>query len=342
MKLLVKNIVKETADAVSINFKNNSLFKKVKYKPGQFITLHFVIDETVHKRAYSFSSNPYTDKDLKVTVKRVDNGLVSNYVHDNLKVGDKISFDNPTGSFYVEPKKNINKQYVLFSGGSGITPMFSIIKSVLTQNSDANILLIYANNNTESIIFKDELDALEKEYPNNFRVEHIISSEEVAKPNYHKGLVTESLMNTIFEKHSIDYKEHKYMICGPLGYMDKIKEVLVKNNVQEENIKIEVFKAAKVAVADTNATSKVTIKHKGEEHVLELKRNQPILQQAIAQKVNLPYSCRSGMCSTCKGTCTSGKINMTEGHFLNQNDVDSGVVLTCISYPETDDVTIEI
>lgn len=342
MKLLVKNIVKETNEAVSINFKNNSFFKKVKYKPGQFVTLHFVIDETVHKRAYSFSSNPYTDKDLKITVKRVDNGLVSNYVHDSLKVGDKIVCDNPTGSFYVEPKKNINKQYVLFSGGSGITPMFSIIKSVLTQNSDANILLIYANNTPDSIIFKDELDSLEKKYANNFKVEHIIASEKVDKPNYHKGLISELLLRAIFSKHQINYNDHKYMICGPTGYMDKVKEVLLKNNVKEENIKIEVFKAPQAKVANSNATSKVTIKYKGEEHILELKRDKPILQQAIAQKINLPYSCRSGMCSTCKGTCTSGKINMTEGHFLSQNDVDKGEVLTCISYPDTDNVTIEI
>jgi len=133
MKLLVKEIVKETNDAVSICFKNGNVFKKLKYKPGQFLTIHVPIDKVVHKRAYSFSSNPYTDKDLKITIKRVEKGLVSNFVHDYLKTGDKLEVDDPAGSFYVEPTSNVKKQYVLFAGGSGVTPMFSIVKSVLTQ-----------------------------------------------------------------------------------------------------------------------------------------------------------------------------------------------------------------
>lgn len=295
MKLLVKDIIKETNDALSISFKNGNLFKKLKYKPGQFLTIHVPIDKVVHKRAYSFSSNPHTDKDLKITIKRVEKGLVSNFVHDYLKVGDKLEVDDPAGSFYVEPKKDIQKQYVLFAGGSGVTPMFSIVKSVLTEEIQSKVLLIYANQNIESIIFHDEIKALEKEYPANFSVEHIVSDNKETMANYHSGLATKDLLDRIFFKHDLTYNDHKYMICGPFGYMEKIKEILSENGISREKIKIEVFKSPTVKVTGKNLLSDVTLKFKGNVHELKIKGDKSILQQAMSENIVIPYSCRSGM-----------------------------------------------
>ncbi|WP_298533680.1 2Fe-2S iron-sulfur cluster-binding protein [uncultured Algibacter sp.] len=342
MKLVVKDIIKETNDAVSICFKNGNFFKKLKYKPGQFLTIHVPMDSMVQKRAYSFSSNPYTDKDLKITIKRVEKGLVSNYVHDNLKVGDKLEVDDPAGSFYIEPSKKAEKQYVLFAGGSGVTPMFSIVKSVLTEEPYSKVLLIYANQNMESIIFHDEIKAIEKQYPEHFIVEHIVSSNKEDKDNYNAGLATTALINAILAKHHIAYDDHSYMICGPFGYMEKIKDILKENGIARNQIKLEVFKSPEVKVTGKDLLSDVTLKLDGKAHNIKVKGNVSILKQAMSDNIVLPYSCRSGMCSTCKAKCVEGEVKMTDGHFLPPSDVDNGDILTCISYPVSEKVVIEI
>ena len=288
MKLLIKDIVQETNDTLSICFKNGNLFKKLKYKPGQFLTIRVPINGTVQKRAYSFSSNPYTDKDLKITIKRVQKGLVSNFVHDNLKVGDRLEVDDPSGSFYVEPSNEVSRFYVFFAGGSGITPIISIIKSLLSQEPKSKILLIYANQSQDAIIFHSELKKLEMDFKKSFSVEYIISSDSIVKDNYHPGFVSLKLMNSIFVKHSITYDDHVYMICGPFGYMEKIKEILAENGISREKIKIEVFKSPVVKVNSKNLISDIILKHNNQEHHLKVKGDQSILQQAMSENIVIP------------------------------------------------------
>ncbi|PKQ46255.1 ferredoxin--NADP reductase [Confluentibacter flavum] len=341
MKLQIKNIIRETDDALSLSFKNGNIFKKLSYKPGQFLTIHVPIDNVVHKRAYSFSSNPYTDKDLKITIKRVEKGLVSNYIHDHIKVGDTLETDKPGGSFYIEPNKTSQKQYVLFAGGSGITPIYSIAESVLVNEPNSKVLLVYANRDIESIIFKNEIMAIENKYPDNFHVEHIVSSLNKNDNNYHSGLATKELIDEIFLKHGLFYGDYVYMICGPFGYMEKVKEILRDNGISREKIKIEVFKSPIVKMFGKDLISDVTIKLGGKIHQIKVRGDKSILQQAMSDNIVLPYSCRAGMCSTCKATCVSGDIKMIEGHFLSEEDIAKGHILTCISYPESEAVVLE-
>lgn len=342
MKLVVNNIKRETKEAVSIYFKNGNFFKKLKYKPGQFLTLEVPVNGKTEKRIYSFSSNPFTDKELKITVKEVENGLVSKYLCNDVKIGDKFEVENPQGSFYVEPKKESQKQYVLFAGGSGITPVFSIVKSVLTNEPKSKVLLIYANKNKDSIIFHDEINALLNEYSSTFKVEHILSENDETIENYHTGLASNVLFIKIFNKHNLSFKNNIYMICGPFGYMEKTKEILILNKVERNEILVEVFKSPQVKVFGKDHISDVQIIFKGETHQLKVPGNKSILSVAMSNNIPLPYSCRSGMCSTCKGVCVSGEIEMTEGHFLEKTEVDNGKILTCISYPKSEQVTIEI
>ncbi|MDO5969106.1 ferredoxin--NADP reductase [Flavivirga aquimarina] len=342
MKLQIKHIIKETKDSISLSFKNGNLFNKLSYKPGQFLTVHVPIDNVVHKRAYSFSSNPFTEKDLKITIKRVEKGLVSNYLHDHIKIGDKLGIDKPAGSFYVEPKPEVKKQYVLFAGGSGITPIYSIITSVLVKEEQSRVLLVYANQNMESIIFHDELKALANQYPNRFYVDHILSTCADADANYHSGLANKTLLDKILLKYDIKYEDHTYMICGPFGFMEKIKEILKENGISREQIKLEVFKSPKIKLLGKDLISNVTLKVKGNSHQIKVRGDKSILWQAMSDNIVLPYSCRSGMCSTCKAKCVSGEVKMTEGHFLSENDVANGDILTCISYPISEEVVIEI
>jgi ring-1,2-phenylacetyl-CoA epoxidase subunit PaaE len=342
MKLVVKNIKRETKEAVSIYFQNGTFFNKLKYKPGQFLTIYVPVNGNIEKRLYSFSSNPFTDKDLKITVKEVENGLVSKYLCNEVKVGDRFEIEKPSGSFFVEPNKKEQKQYVLFAGGSGITPVLSIIKSVLTNEPKSKVLLIYANKDKDSIIFHQEIEALFHEYPDTFKVEHLLAENNEIKDNYHSGLASNVLYIKIFNKHAISFDNNIYMICGPFGFMEKTKEILVLNNVKRSEIIVEIFKSPAVKIYGKDLISDVELIFKGKTHQLKVPGNKSILSVAMSNNIALPYSCRSGMCSTCKGVCVSGDIEMTEGHFLEKSEVDNGKILTCISYPKSEKVTIEI
>ena len=340
MKLTVVNVKKETDQAVTISFKNNRIFNKIHYKPGQFLTLKIPINGHVESRAYSFSSDPYTEKSLKITVKKVENGLISNYLNTEVKAGQKMTIDKPMGSFYIEPNSEHKKQYVLFDGGSGITPVFSILKTVLAKEPHSKVVLIYANLNIENIIFLKELQELSKTHSDRLSVAYILS--ENTNPLFHSGFVTKEIIEKIFDKHDLEFTDHKYMMCGPSGFMRTVKEILKSKSIAPSKIQTEVFKAAKIKIDSKNLLSKVTIKHKGTTHNLEVPGNRTILEQAMKENIALPYSCRSGMCNTCKAQCVSGEVQLTKGHLLPENEVRNGAILTCVSYPSSEEVIIEI
>ena len=341
MRLTVTNIIQETDQAVTVCFKNNRFFKKITYKPGQFLTLKIPIKGIVQKRAYSFSSSPYTDKDLRITVKKVEKGLVSNFINTEIKTGEKISFEKPMGSFFIEPDKKTSRQYALFAAGSGVTPIYSILKSVLNKEPDSKVIMIYANVDSKNIIFSKELKELENKHKNRFKLEHILSNN--TNSNYYSGFITQEIVEKIFKKHLISFKsEHKYMICGPAGYMKNTKEILKSNGIAPNNILIEAFKPPKLKIDRNNLVSKVKLIHKGTTHTIHVPGNKTILQQAMTENIVLPYSCRSGMCSSCKAECSTGKISLMKGHLLPENEVAEGKILTCVAYPESEEITIEI
>lgn len=340
MLLKVKELIRETPEAVTVCFKNGNFFRKIKYLPGQFIMLDFKIGKDTVKRAYSFSSSPDTDKDLKITVKKVKGGYVSNFVNNILKVGDKIKVDVAMGSFNITPDKQNAKQYVLFGAGSGITPVYSIAKSVLAKEPNSKVLLIYANQNKENIIFLNHINQLEKEHSNQLTVEHVLSEND--DKNYYTGFLTDEILKDIFSKNNLTFGDHKYMMCGPSGFMDNTVQILKDNGIARKQIMLEAFKAPAVKIDRKNLVSNVTINYKKETFELKVPGNKTILQQAMSENIPLPYSCRSGMCSTCKGNCIDGETTMSKGHLLTDKQVESGEVLTCITYPNSENVTIDI
>ncbi len=341
MVLTVKEIIHETEDSVSVILKNNRFFNKIKYKAGQFLTVKIPIKDKIEKRAYSFSSSPFHDKFLRITVKKVKEGLVSNYICNSLKVGEKIEIEKPSGSFYVEPDKKANFKYVFFAGGSGITPIFSIIKTVLEKEPLSSILLIYANRNEQSIIFKKHLEDLSQLYSEKLAVEHILEKNISELDNYHQDLLNEELITEILSKHNISYPDGKYMMCGPQGFMDKAKEILNNNGITRDKIKLEAFKANFVTSSDAkDLVCTATIYFENKKHTLDIPGDKTILQAALANNILLPYSCRSGMCSSCKAKCVTGDVKMIDGHFLSEDEVAEGNILTCISFPKSKNIGI--
>lgn len=341
MLLTVEKIIKETEDSVSVLFKNKGFFKKINYKPGQFLTLKLPIGDQIVNRAYSLSSSPYIHNFLRITVKKVNDGLVSNYICNELKEGQKIEIDKPMGNFYVVPEKKKSHQYVFFAAGSGITPIYSIIMSILEKEPKSKMLLFYANRDKKSIIFHNELPKLEARFSDRLQIVHLLEKVGASENNYYEGRLSESLVGRMLHKYNIDFSRGKYYLCGPSGFMDKAKEILSANDVADQDIKVEAFNAnLKTFASDGAIMSNVKIVHEGDTHELEMKSTKTILQAAQSQNIKLPYSCRTGMCSTCKASCTSGKVKMMEGHLLSDEEVASGKILTCISFPETEDVEI--
>jgi ring-1,2-phenylacetyl-CoA epoxidase subunit PaaE len=342
MKLRVTQIQQETSDAVSISFKNGGWFNKLSYRPGQFLTLHVPVGDAVYKRAYSFSSNPYTDGDLKITVKRVEKGVVSNYLNDHLKVGDQLKIDKPGGSFTMAPVKELKRQFVFFAGGSGITPIYSILNTLLLKEPQSSILLVYANQHYNAIIFRESLELLHGKYGDRLSIEHILDTNKEQASNFHSGLVNESLLHKIFKKHGVDEHKACYMICGPFGYMERVKGMLREFGVRPDHIQVEVFKSPPVKLNRKDLVSKVEIHINNTTHTIKVNGNKSILQAAMANNILLPYSCRSGMCASCKATCITGIVQMTEGHLLDPEEVDRGKILTCVSYPASENIVIAL
>ena len=342
MILTVEKIIQETEDAVSVVFKKPGFFKSVKYKPGQFLTLKIPINNKIENRSYSLSSSPWLHKFLRITVKKVEGGLISNYICNDLKEGQKIEVEKPIGNFFVEPNKKENKKYVMFAGGSGITPIYSIIISLLEKEPNSKIILIYANRNLSSIIFKKEIETLSTDYPGRISIEHLLDDLDTDQgKNYHNQRLSSRLLDTILEKNNTEYNEAKFMLCGPQGFMDSTVEVLENKSVLKHNIMLEAF-TADLSKMENEAVneSAVTIKGVGFENVIQVTKGQTILQAALDQNMEIPYSCRSGMCSSCKAKCTSGSVKMLDGHLMPDSEVADGYVLTCISFPSSEKVEL--
>ncbi len=344
--LTVTKVVRETVDAISIVFAQPE--PKLVYKPGQFLTLIASINNKSVRRAYSLSSSPYTDSNLAVTIKRVEGGLMSNFLNDNVKVGDVIEVMEPMGHFTTEFNETNKRHIVMFGGGSGITPLMSHAKAALTQEPKSIVSLIYANRDIESIIFKDAFQDLETTYEGRFRVIHILDNAplEWQGPS---GLLNHKMLTDLFERiPNWGIAQTTHIMCGPEGMMNNVETLLAQQNIPADKIFKESFVAGTInkessteAPSDINEQT-VTIVYDGEEFQVKVSPKQAILDAALDMEIDLPYSCQSGLCTACRGKCISGKVKMDEEEGLSKAEIDAGYVLPCVAHPLTDDVKIEI
>lgn len=348
--LQVKNIIHETKDAITIVF-DHPKEKKIEYRSGQFLTLIATVGGKEVRRAYSLCSSPFVDNDLAVTVKRVDNGLMSNYIPDNLKVGDSIKVMEPMGQFVTEFDKSRKRHLILFAGGSGITPMMSIIKSIINQEPDSIVSLIYCNRDIDSIIFKEQLEKLQTTFEGRLHVIHVLDNAPMNWQGY-SGLLNSEMLAKLVERipdWGID--KTTYLMCGPEGMMKNVDTLLIAQNIPREKIFKESFvqgtidkevkKEAPLASDEVKARE-VTIRYDGEEYKVMVEPKNTILETALDMGIDLPYSCQSGLCTACRGKALSGKVKLDEEEGLSQSERDEGYVLTCVGHPLTDDVVIEI
>jgi ring-1,2-phenylacetyl-CoA epoxidase subunit PaaE len=343
--LTVRKIVRETKDAISIVFERADT--TITYKSGQFLTLIVPVNGQEVRRAYSLSSSPVVDDHMSVTVKRVDDGLMSNWLPDNLKEGDKLRVMEPMGSFTTEFDSGQKRHLIMFAGGSGITPMMSIIKSLLTQEPESIISLIYANRDIESIIFKEVLDKWSTDYEGRL---HVIHTLDNAPMNWqgHSGLLNEEMLTRIFERIP-DWGVDKstYLMCGPEGMMKNVQFLLEKRGVSSEKIFKESFVSGTIDKELKNQSTEkeaheVTIHYEGEEYKVNVEPGNTILETALDEGIDLPYSCQAGLCTACRCKALSGKVNMDEEEGLSEKEKEDGYVLICVGHPGSDDVVLEV
>jgi ring-1,2-phenylacetyl-CoA epoxidase subunit PaaE len=346
--LTVKDIIQETKDAISIVFEQPA-GEKISYKSGQFLTLIVSIGGKEVRRAYSLCTSPFTDPDLAVTVKRVEKGLMSNWLPDNLKKGTKVKIMEPMGQFTTEYNKDRKRHIIMFAGGSGITPMMSIIKSILTQEPESIVSLLYGNRDIDSIIFKNELDKWETKYEGRLHVIHALDNAPMNWQGY-SGLLNHEMLTKLFERIP-DWGVEKttYLMCGPEGMMKNVESLLELRSIPKEKIFKESFvqgtidkKEEAPATSGALQEREVTIRYDGQEFKVVVPPNKSILETALDQGIDLPYSCQSGLCTACRGKALSGKVKLDEEEGLSASERAEGYVLTCVGHPLTDDVVIEI
>ena len=361
--LTVVALTQETADSITIHLERPDR-QPIASRPGQFLTLILPCGAGGKKerRAYSLSSTPHEAPRLSVTVKRVPGGLVSNYLLDTVEVGQQIEVMEPLGNFTLSPSPKAARSLVLIGAGSGITPLMSILKAVVNTEPNSHVLLIYGNRNEESVIFQKQLDGLEASTNGRVQVEHVYS--QPLKPggaHRHTGRLNRTMLLRILEqRHQFPAEQAEYFMCGPEGLMAEARAALDLLNVPEARIRRESFVAsadtAEAAAGqpnghgdvsdspadDTKNTRSVTIQYEGSEYVIEVPAGKTILETALDQDIDLPYSCQAGLCTACRGKCLSGKVHLDEREGLSDSEMKQGYVLTCVGHPMTDDVVIEI
>jgi ring-1,2-phenylacetyl-CoA epoxidase subunit PaaE len=360
LALTVVALTQETPDTVTIHLQRPD-GQAVPSKPGQFLTLLVPCGPAgsrPERRAYSLSSTPAEAPRLSVTVKRVVGGLVSNYLLDNVKVGQQYEVLPPLGSFVVQPSPKAARSLVLIGAGSGITPLMSMLKAVVAEERQSHVLLIYGNRNEESVIFKKQLADLEASSGGRLQVEHVYSQPlHASGPHQHTGRLNRTTILRILEqRHQFPAPQAEYYICGPDGLMTEAQAALELLNVPSSRVRRESFLAAADAAeaGDTHGDAlagdndgkivdrTITVQYEGSDYVFLVPAKQNILDAALDQDIDLPYSCQAGVCTACRGKCLSGKVHLDEREGLSDAELAKGYILTCVAHPLTADVVIEI
>ena len=347
--LKVKDVIKETADCVSIAFDIPAdLRNEFEFEQGQNITIKKNIDGEEIRRSYSICSAPF-EKELKVAVKKVEGGKFSSYANSQLNPGDKLEILPPTGKFNTALNTNNKKQYLAFAAGSGITPVISIIKTTLLTEPASRFTLVFGNRGRSSIIFFEELEGLKNKYLQRFNYINILSREKTDAP-INSGRINAQKLNELSKL--IDYKNtDEFFICGPEEMIFSVKDYLELLKINKNKIHFELFTTPGQKQSSTNkqptksldgSQSKVTVKLDGRSFDFNLGFNsENILDAALKQGADLPFACKGGVCCTCKAKLLEGEVEMDVNWGLEQEEVEQGYILTCQSHPVSENVVVD-
>ncbi|MEN8237979.1 MAG: 2Fe-2S iron-sulfur cluster-binding protein [Actinomycetota bacterium] len=313
------------------------------HEAGQHVIVKATIDGESVRRSYSICS-PVGSSELTIGIRHLDGGVFSSYANSVLSAGDAIEVTPPTGDFTIATDSQNKNHYIAIAAGSGITPVLSMISSVLAVEPASRFTLIYGNRDGRSIMFLDELDALKNRYPDRFVMFHILSRESHAIELF-EGRIDEEKLIRLFSTVVDAGTATDWYLCGPSGIVRAARSVLTAGGVPESNIHDELFFAGDdtsfVPVSDDEVGSEVKFTLNGRTSTIIVDpTGAPILDHALAVRPDTPFSCRSGACASCRATVTDGKVVMDKNWSLNQEEVDAGQILTCQSHPVSEVVEL--
>ena len=342
-KLAISRITRETEKAVTLSFsiptelKNNFTFTA-----GQYLTLKTTIKDQEVRRAYSLCSTPASD-DLSVTVKEVDGGTFSVHANQELQEGDVLEVMPPEGRFELDSAfSKAQKTYAAFAAGSGITPIMSMIRTVLEQSAESKFVLVYGNKRPQDTIFRQELLDLRNEFKNRFSIEFIYSQSR--EDGAHFGRIMKSTVNFVVKnKYAAENFDH-YYLCGPEAMIKEVTQVLQSNGASEDQIHFELFTASEDAgqvEENLDGKSQIKIVCDDEEFTFAMAQDENILDAALDQDIDAPHSCQGGICSSCIARVTEGTAVMAKNQILTDSEVAEGLILTCQAHPTSASVVVD-
>ncbi len=334
---IVNSIKRITLDSVVLTLKIKPELKQFyKFSAGQYVTLELEIDGVSVRRSYSICSEP-SDETFEVGIKKVQNGIFSTYVNEKLRINDSIKVGKPEGRFIWEP--NENEKIMAIAAGSGITPIMSIIKSVIKHSQKSSLTLIYCNKSPDKTMFYKELQSLAKDFPNYLNIHWTFTEANEKDANF--GRVDENYINFVLNKNKI--KPNKYFLCGPEKMIDLSKNFLIKKGISENQILFELFKETsnKKEINEASNSGFLNIKYDDVFYKLPLSAEKTILDIALQAKINVPYSCQGGVCCSCIGKITEGEAKMKSNQVLTDEEIREGLILTCQAVSTSEKITID-
>lgn len=354
--LTIAELRRETKDAVSILFDvPEALAHMFKFAPGQYLTLRTTIDGEDIRRSYSICSG-VNDNELRVAIKRIDGGLFSGFAAERLREGDVLDVMPPEGRFTAPIDQSHAKRYLMIAAGSGITPILSLTKSFLAGEPDSAVTLIYGNRNAASILFLEALQGLKNLYPTRFSLVHILSRQPREIPLMN-GRLDRAKCAALFDGPVDAAGADDVFLCGPEGMIDGARAALSGIGIPDDAVHVELFTPADGGVAAATARAKraetlsteeiarpraVMIHYDGIETALRMATDGPaILDVAAEIRPDLPYSCKGGMCCTCRCKVIEGQVEMDVNYALSAQEVAQGFILSCQAHPLTDRVILD-
>ena len=341
--LTIEKITRETPQAVSLSFAiPEDLKDSFSFQAGQYLTLKTIINGKEVRRAYSMSSTPY-DALISVTIKEVNGGLFSVYANQELKAGDTLDVMPPEGRFELDPAfAKAKKTYAAFAAGSGITPIMSMIRTVLEQSDQSKFVLVYGNKTPEDTIFRNALLTLKNQYLGRLSIEFIYSQSR--EDGAHFGRIMKSTVNFVVKNKyaSVDFEQ--YYLCGPEAMIKEVTTVLEENGTAKDRIHFELFTASEETAAieeNLDGKSQIKVVCDDEEFTFTMPQDELILDAALDQDIDAPHSCQGGVCSSCIARVTEGTAVMGKNQILTDSEIAEGLILTCQAHPTSAKLVVD-
>ncbi|TDF42174.1 ferredoxin--NADP reductase [Alteromonadaceae bacterium M269] len=339
--LTVKDVKKVTKEATSVTLSiPDSIKNSFSWQPGQHIQLELTIDGERTRRCYSISST--WGQALTFTVKKIQGGKASTYINERLKADDLIKVTAPKGRFTLTPNSETRRSYYFFAAGSGITPIYSMLTTLLPNEPDSFAYLLYSNKDSKSTIFAEELVHLQKKYSDRLIIKHCHSSPGwFDDAPWRKGRIDTDAVHAFINECPPYAQDAQYYLCGPGSFIPDLKKALNEIDVPNTRIHMESFGGAKTPEKPTGDKAILNVNFNGEKHQIPVASNQSLLRAMLAEGIEAPYSCEGGVCGTCRCFLTKGEVSMQNNLVLDETDIKKGIILACQAIPQSKDIEIK-